>query len=151
MVGDALLAPEAAHERQRLVEPGRALLAGDAERLLLGGLHHAEPEGRQRASAGQEVERGPLLREQEGVAAGQDLHRRAELHALRAARGERQRHHRVWDRPGRALGAPDRVEAQPLQRVDRDLERSVMRDHFVGRFARQRRFVDLEVDAFDQA
>ena len=46
VVVDGVLGPEPADQRERLVEPRRALLAGDAERLLLVRLDHAEPERR---------------------------------------------------------------------------------------------------------
>ena len=49
---DGVLEPQAADEGKRFVEPGRAVFARDAERLLLGGVHHAEAEAREQPATG---------------------------------------------------------------------------------------------------
>ena len=59
---------------ERLVEDRGAVLAGDAERLLLDRLDDAEPERGQRPAAGEPVEGRPLLGQQDRVAPGQHLH-----------------------------------------------------------------------------
>ena len=86
VVIDLVLEPEAPDERERLLEPRRALLAGHPECLLLGGVRDAETERREQATLAEQVEARELLGEEDGVAAGEHLHARAELELLGAAR-----------------------------------------------------------------
>ena len=125
VVVDGVLGPEAAHQRQRLVEDLRPLATLDPERLLLAGVGDPQPEGRQQPAAGQPVEARELLRHQHRVAAGEHHHAHPELQLRRAAGGERQRDDGVGRRPRDALAHPQRVEPEPLEVVDERAERVV--------------------------
>src|SRR5262249_5384050 len=108
------------------VEPRAALLARDAERLLLPRIDDAEAERRQRASLREHVERRPLLREEHRVAPRQRLHARAELQLPGPPGGERERGHGLGDGPRGALRAPERVEPVDFESVD-ELREAVAR------------------------
>ena len=82
VVVDGVLAPQAAEQRERLVEDRGAIATRDAERLLLDRMRDAESERRERAAAGEDVERRPLLRDERGAAPREHQHARAELDAF---------------------------------------------------------------------
>ena len=102
-----VLGPEPADQRQGLVEPGGPLLPRDAERLLLVGVDHAQPERGQHAPTGQPVETRELLRHQYRVAPGQHHHARPQLELGRAARRVGKSHERVERGARDPLGEPE--------------------------------------------
>src|SRR5439155_6261253 len=110
VVVDGVLRPEPAEERKYLVEPGRALLAGDTEGRLLVGCDDAEPKGGKDAPTREHVEGRPRLREQRGIAPGEHLHARAELQPGAAAGRDREADDRIGRRRTDPLGEPQRVE-----------------------------------------
>ena len=122
VVVDRVLRPEPAHQRERFVEPRGAVLAGDAERLLLGRVHDPQAEPGEEPPAGEHVEARELLGEQRGVAAGQDLHAGSELELPGPAGGDREPDDRIGRVAAHPLREPQRVEPQRFERVDQLIE-----------------------------
>ena len=88
LVIDGLAGPEAAEERQHLVEELRPGATLHAERLVLAGVGRAETEGREQPAAAQAVEGRQLLRQQHRVAPGHHEHGEPELDLGREAGGD---------------------------------------------------------------
>src|SRR5262249_4311502 len=126
VVVDMVLDPQPAHEGERLVEPRRPLLPGDAERLLLGGVGDAEPERGQRATARQAVEARPLPGDPRPGAVPPDPPTRAELEAAAASRRIREADHGIGRVAREAFREPERVEAPTFEAVDELAEASVV-------------------------
>ena len=118
VVVDRIFRPQPANQGKGFVEPLRPVVAFDTERLLLARIGHAESECRQRATAGEAVEAGPLLGDEHRVAPGQDLNARAELQLLRTSGRDRKTDEWIGTVAGQAFGQPQRVEAVALERVD---------------------------------
>ena len=118
VVVDDVVEPARPHHGQRLVEPACPFASLDPERLVLAGVGDAEAERRQQAPAGHHGQRRQLLGQHDRVAAGQHQHAHPELEARRAPGGVRHRHDRVGRVAADALGQPQAVEAEPLERVD---------------------------------
>jgi hypothetical protein len=118
VVVDDVVVPARSDHGERLVEPARPFLAGDAERLVLGGVGDAEPEGGEQPAAGHHGERRQLLGEDDRVASRQDEHAHPELEASGAAGGVCHRHDGVGRLGADALGQPQAVEPPALDEVD---------------------------------
>ncbi|MCP9948789.1 hypothetical protein LUX33_10425 [Actinomadura madurae] len=110
VVGDLVLGPEPAQQRQRLLEERGALLPPHPERLLLARVPLPEPERGQQPPARDHVQRGQLLGEDRGGAPRQRHHGGAELDPGRQRRRVGHRHHGVQHGPGDPLGHPEGVE-----------------------------------------
>ena len=116
LVGHVLLGPEAAQQRERLVEDRGPVAPRTPNAWCSANCGAPSPNAGQQASARQHVERRHLLGQHHRVAARQHHHRHAELEASVRAAAIDMATGRIGPRGADPLGHPQRVEAQPLER-----------------------------------
>ena len=118
--GHGLTGPEEAHEDHGLIRAGAALLGGYAGGLEVLGCVAAQADTQEQATAGEVVQGGQLLGEDDGVSRGQDHDAGAELHGGRARGDEGHEGGGLQgvSRADDAVAEPEGVDAQLFAAVD---------------------------------